>query len=112
MLTNPKGMDELFWNKEFEDVLNQTKRLEMAFKVQGYDEIKLFKIIRLNIRSKTQDWYKKLQPTPIDQNEMKIRMQQKFGDVDLDEVMMKMMQLSKSCCSESNYILISLTSYS
>ncbi len=55
MLTNPKGMDELFWNNEFEDVLNWTKRLEMASKVQGYDEIKLFKIIRLNIRNKAQD---------------------------------------------------------
>ncbi len=52
MLTNPKGMDELFWNKEFEDVLNWTKRLEMASKVQGYDEIKLFKIIRLNYEVK------------------------------------------------------------
>jgi hypothetical protein len=60
MLTNPKGMDELFWNKEFEDVLKWTKILEMASKVQGYDEIKLFKFVRLNIRGKTQDWYKKL----------------------------------------------------
>jgi hypothetical protein len=49
MLTNPKGINELFWNKEFEDVLNWTKRLVMASKVRGYDEIKLLKIVRLNI---------------------------------------------------------------
>lgn len=32
-MTNPKGMDELFWNKEFEDVLIWTKRLDMASKM-------------------------------------------------------------------------------
>jgi hypothetical protein len=53
-MTNPKGMDELFWNKEFEDVLIWTKRLDMASKMWGYDEIKLLKIVRLNIRGKTQ----------------------------------------------------------
>ncbi len=54
-LTNPKGMDKLFWNKEFEDVLNWTKRLAMASKVRGYDEIKLLRIVGLNIRGKAQD---------------------------------------------------------
>jgi hypothetical protein len=33
------------------------------------------------------DWFKKLQPT--NWNEMKIGMQQKFRDVDLDEIRMK-----------------------
>jgi hypothetical protein len=40
-------MDELFWGKEFEDVHNWSKRLKMAFEVQGYDEVKLFKIAKL-----------------------------------------------------------------
>ncbi len=66
MLTNPKGMDKLFWNKEFEDVLNWTNRLAMASKVRGYDEIKLLRIVRLNIRGKAQDWYKKLQHALVD----------------------------------------------
>jgi hypothetical protein len=43
-MMSPKGMDELFWGKEFEDVTNWTERLEMATEVCGYDEIKLFKI--------------------------------------------------------------------
>ncbi len=32
-MTNPKGMDELFWGKEFEDVHGQVEGLEMATKV-------------------------------------------------------------------------------
>jgi len=65
MLTNLKSMDKLFW-KEFENVLDWTKRLEMAFKVRGYDEIKLFKITRLNLQGKAKDWYKKLQLALVD----------------------------------------------
>jgi len=29
-MINLKGMDKLFWGKEFEDILDWTKRLEMA----------------------------------------------------------------------------------
>jgi hypothetical protein len=32
-MTSPKGMDELLWGKEFEDVHNWSKGLEMASKV-------------------------------------------------------------------------------
>jgi hypothetical protein len=32
-MTSPKGMDELFWGKEFEDVHNWSKRLKMAFEI-------------------------------------------------------------------------------
>jgi hypothetical protein len=38
----------------------------MAFEVRGYDELKLFKITKLNLRGKAKDWFKKLQPIPID----------------------------------------------
>jgi hypothetical protein len=54
-MTNPKGMDKLFWGKEFEDILDWTERLEMASKVRGYDEIKLFKIAKHNLRGKDKD---------------------------------------------------------
>jgi hypothetical protein len=33
MMTSPKGMDKLFWGKEFEDVLYWTEHLEMASEV-------------------------------------------------------------------------------
>ncbi len=51
-------MDELFWGKEFEDVHDQVKRLEMAIEVSGIDELKLFNIGRLNLRGKSKKWFK------------------------------------------------------
>lgn len=90
IMTNPKGMTELFQGKKFEDILNQTKRLEMASKILGYDEVKLFKIAKFNLSWKAKDQFKKLQPTPTNWNEMRKRMQQKFNDVHLDEIRMKM----------------------
>ncbi len=45
-------MDDLFQGKEFLDVHDQVKRLEMATKVKGIDEQKLFKIGKLNLRGK------------------------------------------------------------
>jgi hypothetical protein len=39
-----KGTDKLFWGKEFEDVLDWTKRLKIALKMQRYDELFLKKI--------------------------------------------------------------------
>lgn len=90
IMTSPKGMDELLQGKEFEDILDQIERLEMASEVQGYDEMKLFKIAKLNLRGRAKGWFKKLQPIPVDWNHMKANMQQKFGVVDLDELKVKM----------------------
>jgi len=42
------------------------------------------------LHGKIKDWFKKLQPTLVDWNEMETVMQQKFGDVDLDELWVKM----------------------
>jgi hypothetical protein len=55
MMTSFKEMDELFQGKEFENVLDWTKNLEMASEVQGYDELKLFKIVMLNLQGKAKD---------------------------------------------------------
>jgi hypothetical protein len=33
MMSNPKGMDNLFWGKEFEDVVNWIEWSEMASEV-------------------------------------------------------------------------------
>jgi hypothetical protein len=38
----------------------------MASKGQRYDELKLFKIVMLNLQGKAKDLYKKLEPTTID----------------------------------------------
>jgi hypothetical protein len=41
-MTNPKGMDELLWGKDLEDVFEWVERLKMAAKVREYDEEKFF----------------------------------------------------------------------
>jgi len=54
-MTSPKGMDELFWGKDLEDVFDWVERLHMAVEVQEYDKEKLFKIDRLNLCNKAKD---------------------------------------------------------
>jgi hypothetical protein len=54
-MTSPKGKDELLWGNEFKDILDWRKRLEMAFEVCGYDEVKLLKITKLNLCGKAKD---------------------------------------------------------
>jgi hypothetical protein len=90
MITSLKSMDKLFWGKEFEDILDWMEWLEMAFEVCECDEMKLFKIVKLNMRGKAKDWFKKLQLATSDWNEMKTSMQYKFNDVNFDEIIMKM----------------------
>lgn len=48
-MTSPKGMDELFWGKDLEDVFDWGERLHMAIEVCEYDEEKFLKIIKLNL---------------------------------------------------------------
>jgi len=47
-------------------------------KFGGYDEMKMFKIVKLNLCDKTKDWFKKLQHVLVDWNEMKTSMHQKL----------------------------------
>jgi hypothetical protein len=51
-MTSFKGMDELFWGKDMEDVFDWIKRMWMATKVWELDEEKLFKIVKLNLKGK------------------------------------------------------------
>jgi len=55
-MISPKGMDELFWDKDMEDVFDWTKRLQMATKVKELDEDKFFKIAKLNLKGKARNW--------------------------------------------------------
>jgi hypothetical protein len=36
----------------------------MAIEIKGIDELKLFKIVRLNLRHKYEEWFKKLITAP------------------------------------------------
>lgn len=60
--------------------------MEKASEVQHYDELKFFKITRLNLHGKVKDWYKNLEPTLANHNEMKVGMQQKIQNVNVDEM--------------------------
>jgi hypothetical protein len=48
-MTGFKGMDELLWRNDLEDVFNWAKRLQITTKMQEFDEDKFFKIVRFNM---------------------------------------------------------------
>jgi hypothetical protein len=83
-------MDELFWGRDYEDVNDWAKRLTMAAEVCDLNADKLFKIAKLNLRSQAKEWFKRLQPVPVDWNEMRMLIVQKYGNVDADDIRMKM----------------------
>jgi hypothetical protein len=53
-------MDELFWGHDHENVNDWAKQLTMATKVRDLNVDKLFKIIKLNLRGRAKEWFKKL----------------------------------------------------
>jgi len=83
-------MDELLWGKDLKDVFNWVKRLQMATKICEYDEEKFFKIVRLNLQGKAQDWYRRLNPMPFDWETLWILMLAKYIVYDGEELRVKM----------------------
>jgi hypothetical protein len=59
-------MDELFWGQDHEDVNDWAERLTMATEMRDLIANKLFKIAKLNLRGRTKEWFKRLQPVPAD----------------------------------------------
>jgi hypothetical protein len=62
----------------------------MAVEVRDLNADKLFKIAKLNLRGRAREWFKRLQPMPADWNEMRTLIVQKYGNVDADDIRMKM----------------------
>ncbi len=89
-MTSPQGMDELFWGRDHEDVGDWAERLSMAAEVRDLNADKLFKIAKLNLRGRAQDWFKKLQPAPADWIELRTLILQKYGNVDANDIRMKL----------------------
>jgi hypothetical protein len=89
-MISPQGMDELFWGRDHEDVIDWAKCLTMAAKVRDFNDDKLFKIAKLNLHGKTKEWFKKLNPPPTDWTALRTTIVQKFGDVDADEIRVKL----------------------
>jgi len=50
----------------------------------------LCKIAKLNLRVWAKEWFKKLQPTPFNWTELWALITQKYGDVNVDDIRMKL----------------------
>lgn len=85
-MTSPKGVDETFSGKEYEDVYDWTERLQMAAEVRDYTPDKLFKVARLNLRGKAKDWVKRHAPPLTTWEELEEALIAKFGQYDAVEV--------------------------
>jgi predicted aspartyl protease len=83
-------MDELFWGHDHEDVGDWAERLSMAAEVRNLNADKLFKIAKLNLRGRVRDWFRRLQPAPADWIELRTLILQKCGNVDADDIRMKL----------------------
>jgi len=89
-MTNPQGLDNLFWGRDYEDVTDWAERLTMAAEVRDLTPDKLFKIAKLNMRGRAKEWFRRLQPAPTDWTELRTLMIQKYGNIDVDDIRMKM----------------------
>ncbi len=89
-MTNPQGMDDLFWGQDCEDVSDWVERLTMAAEVCDLTPDKLFKIAKLNLRGRVKEWFRRLQPAPADWDNLRMLMIQKYGNVDTNDVRMKL----------------------
>jgi hypothetical protein len=83
-------MDELFWGRDYEDVSDWAERLTMVAEVRDLNADKLFKIAKLNMRGRAKEWFRRLQPVPADWTELRNLIVQKYGDVDADNIKMKL----------------------
>jgi len=89
-MTSPQGMDELFWGQDHEDVNNWAERLTMATEVRDLNADKLFKIAKLNLCGRAKEWFKRLHPAPTDWTELRMLIVQKYENVDIDDIRMRL----------------------
>jgi hypothetical protein len=89
-MMSPQGMDELFWGRDHEDVNDWAKRLTMVTEVRDLTADNLFKIAKLNLRGRAKEWFRRLQPMPANWTELWTLMVQKYGNIDADDIRMKM----------------------
>jgi hypothetical protein len=83
-------MDELYWGRDHEDVNDWVERLTMAIEVRDLNDDKMFKITKLNLQDKVKEWFKKLNPPSVDWTVSRTTTVQKFGNVDADEIHVKL----------------------
>jgi hypothetical protein len=83
-------MGELVWGKDHEDVNDWAERLIMATQVRDFNDDKLFKITKLNLHGRAKELFKKFNPPSIDWTVLRTVIVQKFGDLDADEICVKL----------------------
>jgi hypothetical protein len=83
-------MDELFWWRDHEDVNDWAERFTMAAEVRDLNADKLFKIVKLNLKGRAKEWFRRLQPALVDWVELRNLIVQKYGDVDVHDIRMKL----------------------
>ncbi|CAK9216046.1 unnamed protein product [Sphagnum troendelagicum] len=89
-MTSPQGLDDLFWGRDCEDVTDWAERLTMAAEVRDLTPDKLFKVAKLNLRGRAKEWFRRLQPAPVDWAELRTLMIQKYGNINADDIRMKL----------------------
>jgi len=62
----------------------------MAAEVRDLNADKLFKIAKLNLKGRAKEWFKRMQPAPADWPELRTLILQKYGNVDVDDIRMKL----------------------
>jgi uncharacterized protein YutE (UPF0331/DUF86 family) len=62
----------------------------MAAEVRDLNTDKLFKIVKLNLRGRTKEWFRRLQPAPVDWTKLRNLIVQKYGNIDADDIRMKL----------------------
>jgi hypothetical protein len=62
----------------------------MVAKMRNLNANKLFKIAKLNLKGRAKEWFKRLQPAPADWAELRILIIHKYGDVDVDDIRVKL----------------------
>jgi len=62
----------------------------MAVEIRDPTPDKLFKIAKLNLRGRVKEWFRRLQPAPADWAELRTLMIQNYGNIDVDDIRMKM----------------------
>jgi hypothetical protein len=62
----------------------------MAAEVRDLAPNKLFKIAKLNLCGRAKEWFRRLQPAPVDWASLRTLMIQKYGNINADDIRMKM----------------------
>jgi uncharacterized protein YutE (UPF0331/DUF86 family) len=62
----------------------------MAAEVRDLNADKMFKIAKLNLKGRAKEWFRRLQPVPLDWTELRNLIMQKYGNIDADDIRMKL----------------------